>query len=175
MTTIAYRDGILAADSRVTYGEDSGARIHSCKKLYRKTVTQGKKSFDVIIATAGESSPGLLFVDWYGSGKPIPDTFLHLGGDFLCLVLTPSGLFEYDVYCRGEPVSDDFYAIGSGAKAALGAMHCGKSAIEAVRIAARIDPYTGGRITSDSLSPKTTGVKNEQSKAQVVPVVARKR
>lgn len=175
MTTIAYRDGILAADSRVTYGEDSGARIHTCKKLYRKTVTQGKKSFDVIIATAGESSPGLLFVDWYGSGKPIPDTFLHLGGDFLCLVLTPSGLFEYDVYCRGEPVSDDFYAIGSGAKAALGAMHCGKSAIEAVRIAARIDPYTGGRITSDSLSPKIIGAKNEQSKAQVVPVVARKR
>ena len=160
MTTIAYRDGILAADSRVTYGEHQTARIHTCKKLFRKRVTQGKKSFDVIIATAGESSPGLVFVDWYGSGKPVPDLFLHLGGDFLCLVLTPSGLFEYDVYCRGEEVSDDFYAIGSGAGPALGAMHCGKSAVEAVRIAARIDPYTGGRINSESLIPK---VKNEKS------------
>lgn len=151
MTTIAYRDGILAADSRVTHGEDGSARIHTCKKLFRKKITQGKKSFDVIIATAGESAPGMLFVDWYGTGKPIPDTFLHLGGDFLCLVLTPSGLFEFDVYCRGEEVSDDFYAIGSGAKAALGALHCGKSAVEAVRIAARIDPYTGGRIMTESL------------------------
>lgn len=154
MTTIAYRDGIIAADSRVTYGEDGSARVHTCKKLFRKTITQGKKQFDVIIATAGEASPGLVFVDWYGSGKPVPDIFLHLGGDFLCLVLTPQGLFEFDVYCRGEEVSDDFYAIGSGAKAALGAMHCGKSAVEAVRIAARIDPYTGGRINSESLIPK---------------------
>lgn len=155
MTTIAYRDGIIAADSRVTYGEDSGsARVHTCKKLFRKMITEGKKKFDVIIATAGESSPGLVFVDWYGSGKPVPDIFLHMGGDFLCLVLTPQGLFEYDVYCRGEEVSDGFYAIGSGAKAALGAMHCGKSAVEAVRIAARIDPFTGGRIMSESLLPK---------------------
>lgn len=154
MTTIAYRDGILAADSRVTYGEEGSARIHTCKKLFRKKVTQGKKSFDVIIATAGESAPGMLFVDWYGTGKPIPDTFLHLGGDFLCLVLTPSGLFEFDVYCRGEEVNDDFYAIGSGAKAALGALWCGKSAVEAVRIASRIDPYTGGRIVTESLQPK---------------------
>lgn len=151
MTTIAYRDGVIAADSRVTHGEDGSARIHSCKKLFRKTVTQGKKSFDVIIATAGESSPGMVFVDWYGTGKPIPEMFMHLGGDFICLVLSPQGLFEFDVYCRGEQVLDDFYAVGSGAKAALGAMHCGKSAIEAVRVAARIDPYTGGRITSETL------------------------
>ncbi len=66
-------------------------------------------------------------------------------------MLTPQGLFEYDVYCRAEEVIDDFYAIGSGAKVALGAMACGKSAIEAVRIAARFDPYTGGRINSESL------------------------
>lgn len=151
MTTIAYRDGIIAADSWATYGEEGSARRHTCKKLFRKTVTQGKKSFDVIIATAGESSPGMVFVDWYGTGKPVPDLFLHIGGDFTCLVLTPQGLFEYDVYCRGEQVMDDFYAVGSGAKVALGAMAAGKSAIEAVRIATRYDPYTGGRIVHDTL------------------------
>lgn len=154
MTTIAYRDGIIAADSRVTYGEDGAARIHTCKKLFRKTITEGKKRFDVIIATAGESSPGMVFVDWYGTGKPVPDIFLHLGGDFTCLVLRPDGLFEFDVYCRGDEVLDPFYAIGSGAKAALAAMACGKSAIEAVRIAARYDPYTGGRIVHETLQKK---------------------
>jgi hypothetical protein len=152
MTTIAYRDGILAADSRLTVDHGSGARKHTCKKLFRKRVTEGKKSFDVIIATAGESSPGMVFVDWYGSGKPVPELFLHLGGDFLCLVLRPDGLYEYDVYCRGEQIEEEFYAVGSGSMAALAAMHCGKSAVEAVRIAARIDSYTGGRVIHEALT-----------------------
>jgi len=78
-------------------------------------------------------------------------------------VLTPQGLFEYDVYCRAEEVLDDFYAIGSGAKVALGAMACGKSAIEAVRIAARYDPYTGGRIVSETL--EKAEVKRDRKKA----------
>jgi hypothetical protein len=151
MTTIAYRDGIIASDSWAVYDYD---RKHTCQKLFRKRITEGKKSFDVIIATAGESSPSLLFVDWYGSGKPIPEMLVHHGGDFACLILTPKGLFEVDKMCRPEQVMDSFYAIGSGAKAALAAMHCGKSAVEAVRIAARIDPYTGGRIVHDSLQPK---------------------
>jgi ATP-dependent protease HslVU (ClpYQ) peptidase subunit len=155
MTTIAYRDGVLAADSRVTVDYGSGARKHTCKKLFRKRVTEGKKSFDVIIATAGESSPGMVFVDWYGSGTSVPDIFLHIDADFTCLVLTPDGLFEYDTFCRGEKIEEDFYAIGSGAMAALAAMHCGKSALDAVRIAARVDTYTGGRIVTETLeSPK---------------------
>ena len=155
MTTIAYRGGIIAADSRATYtSEAAGSRVHACKKLFRKRVGEGRKAHDVIIATAGETSPGMVFVDWYGTGKPVPELFLHLGGDFTCLVLTPRGLFEYDVYCRGEPIEEEFYAIGSGAKAALGAMHAGKSAVEAVRIACRIDPYSGGRIVQETLIRK---------------------
>ena len=150
MTTIAYRDGVLAADSRLT--ADSGK--HTCKKLFRKRITEGKKTFEVIIATAGHSSSGMVFHDWYGSGKPIPDVLIHHGGDFLCLVLRPDGLYEYDLYCRGERIEEEFYAIGSGAMAALAAMHCGKSAVDAVRIAARIDTYTGGRIVSESLAPR---------------------
>jgi hypothetical protein len=113
-------------------------------------VTEGRKTYDVIIATAGESSPSKIFCEWYGSGKEPPQKLFDLGGDFTCLVLTPFGLLEGDVYCCPEPVLDysrvGFYAVGSGAKAALAAMHCGKSAIEAVRIAARIDPYTGGHV-----------------------------
>ena len=101
MTTIAYRDGILAADSMFTVSTEAGGarKFHVCSKLFRKEVTVGRRKHPVIIATAGETSPANVFVDWYGSGKPIPDTLLHIGGDFSCLVLTPKGLFEYDVYC----------------------------------------------------------------------------
>lgn len=156
MTTIAYRDGIIAADSRVTvHTEAGGARKHLCTKLYRKRITEGRKTFDVVIGTAGESFSALVFLDWYGSGKPMPDALRDLGGDFTCLILRPDGLYEADVYCRPEKIIEDFYAIGSGSKEAMTAMRCGKSAVEAVRLAAMSDPYTGGRIVSESLNKET--------------------
>lgn len=155
MTTIAYRDGVIAADSRMTYTtEGGGSRKHLCTKLYRKTITEGRRSFDVIIATAGESSPALCFVDWYGSGKSIPEALMEFGGDFTVLILRPDGLYEADVYCRPDKILEPYYAVGSGAKEALASMHCGKSAVDAVRVAATIDPYTGGRIVSMSLEPR---------------------
>lgn len=155
MTTIAYRDGVIAADSRVTvHTEAGGTRKHLCTKLYRKKVTEGRKTFDVVIGTAGESFSALVFVDWYGTGKPMPDSLRELGGDFTCLILRPDGLYEADVYCRPEKIIEDFYAIGSGSKEAMTAMRCGKSAVEAVRLAAMSDPYTGGRIVSESLEPR---------------------
>lgn len=154
MTTIVcdVRAGVMASDSWVTHSSEAGgSRRGIGQKLFRKRITEGRKTFDVIIGTAGESSPALLFVDWYGTGQEPPQMLRELGGDFTCLILTPRGLFEADAYCRPESVLDPYWAIGSGAKAALAAMHCGKSAVEAVRVAARIDPYTGGRIVSMSL------------------------
>ena len=44
-------------------------------------------------------------------------------------------------------------AIGSGAPYAIAAMACGKNAMDAVKIAKKFDPYTGGRITSIKLNP----------------------
>lgn len=147
MTTIAYRAGILAADSQVTYSgdESAGSRKHRCQKLFRKKAFGG----EVIIATAGEGAPGMLFVDWYGKkGKP---PAVLADSEFTCLVLDEDGLWEFDNYCRAEPITEEFYAIGSGAKVALGAMHHGASAREAVEIAKLVDPYTGGEVKTMEL------------------------
>jgi len=136
MTTVAYRGGIMAADSRVTYdSEAAGSRFFRTEKLFRK----GKD----IIGLAGESEPGLIFLDWYGSNKAPPDALVDGGADFTALVLTRKGLFEYGKYCRGERVLEPFYAIGSGCKAALGAMHMGADAARAIRIACKVDTYSG--------------------------------
>lgn len=144
MTTIAYRKGIIAADSRVTIeSEAGGSRMFKSEKLFRK----GK----AIIALAGESEPGLVFLDWYGTGRDAPSVLISADADFTALVLTRKGLFEYGKYCRPERVLGDFHAIGSGAKAALGAMHMGADARTAVRVACKIDPYSAGPIVTMGL------------------------
>lgn len=150
MTTIAYCNGVIAADSRTTLEtEGGGARMFLCEKLFRKKVTVGRQTQEVIIATAGESSPGMVFVDWFGSRKAPPlHEFLTGSADFTCLVLQQDGLWEYDAWCRGVKIMDMFYAIGSGAKAALGALHMGASARKAVEVACRIDHYSGLPVTS---------------------------
>lgn len=150
MTTIAYRAGVLAADSRVSITTEGGGDrfFDRSKKLIRKG--------NAIIALAGESSPGMVFAAWYGSGKKPPSRLIDGGADFTALVLTPKGLFEYDAYCEPERVDEEFYAIGSGAKAALGAMHMGASAIQAIEIAMKIDPSTGGRVMSMDLKTELT-------------------
>lgn len=135
MTTIAVRNGIMAADSRVTHdSEAGGTRLFRTEKVFRK----GK----VLIGLAGESEPGLIFLDWYGTGKEPPSILIAGDADFTALVLTRRGLYEYGKYCRPEKVLEPFYAIGSGCKAALGAMHMGANAQTAVRIACKIDPYS---------------------------------
>lgn len=146
MTIIAVRDGIMAADSRETLDTDAGGhRMFICEKLFRKRVKQGRRWREVIIGTAGESSPGMVFVDWYGSGKPLPHTPLIDGeADFTCLVLSSDGLFEFDKYCRGvRVVHPNFYAAGSGSMAAMGAMYAGASARRAVAIACKVNPECG--------------------------------
>lgn len=125
----------MAADSRITHEtEAGGSRFTRCVKLYRKR--------DAIIGCAGDGGAGLVFVDWYGSGKPVPQILIDFDADLTALVLTRRGVFLYDAYCMPEKVIDRFWAVGSGAKAALGAMHAGASAERAVEIAALIDPYT---------------------------------
>lgn len=167
MTTIAFKDGILAADSRSTIEtEAGGCTKHTCAKLFRRTIKIGKrKPYDVVIATAGEVGPALVYVDWYaisaGLGEP-PRVLLDHDSDFTCLILTPHGLYEVDKFCRPDLIIEPFYAIGSGRKEALAVMHHDGTAVEAVRIAAKIDPFTGGRVVTESLiSRRATHVRKK--------------
>lgn len=147
MTTIAYREGVLAADSRLTREDEaSGTWSHACQKIYR--VFAGTDDV-ALIATAGESGPGELFVEQYQRRKLVRADFVD--ADFECLVRTRRGLFLYDRWCIATEIKEPFFAIGSGAKAAMGAMHAGASAIRAVEIACKIDPYTAAPVVSARL------------------------
>ncbi len=154
MTTITYRNGVLAADSRVTVdSEAGGSRNFICEKLFRKSIPgPDGTAEEVILATAGDSSSGMVFVDWYGSGQPPPELLVTGEADFTVLILKRDGLYEVDAWCRPIKILDEFYAVGSGTKAALGAMHMGASAQRAVEIACRIDPYSAPPIITMRLN-----------------------
>lgn len=150
MTTIAIYKGVMASDSQITTeSEAGGSRKFNCTKMYPVTTKRGGRA---IIAVSGETFAGLVFVDWYVSGKKKGSDRLLLGeADFSAIVMRADGLYEYDKWCRGEKIEEKYYAIGSGAKAALGAMRAGCSATLAIEIACEIDTYSRPPVISMNL------------------------
>jgi 20S proteasome alpha/beta subunit len=142
VTTIVYKDGVLASDSQMT--EDS--RKYNCTKLYRVD--------DAIVGLAG-SQAGLVFLRWFRGGmdrkkKPL----FNKDDDFAAIVVDKDGVVVYDRYCEPEPVVEPYHAIGSGAPAAFAALDMGATAEEAVAAAAKRDIYTGGPIQVMRLEEK---------------------
>jgi hypothetical protein len=140
MTTIAVRDGIIAADSSITAGSTRSPPGSVSKLILgkrHKVVYAGAGDFSLIHA-AVHALERLRTPPW--SSKVARECDLSLGDDTILLVLTKKhGLITFE----GEgwyPInSGGFYAIGSGETAALAAMWCGKSAVEAVEIACKVD------------------------------------
>ncbi len=128
MTIIAYRDGVMAADTCFTDGF-----ITSGVKLYKKS--------GHIIGFCGDVAQALVFVDWFFNQKKNrrPDLASETGWE--ALVLNKDGVTTWERSLRPIPMDDEFYAIGSGSMLAMGAMEHGASASQAVAIACKRDPY----------------------------------
>lgn len=132
MTTIVYRDGVLASDSLATIGE---TKVHG---RYQKIRRIG----DYLVGTAGSVADGQTFVNWlkHGSEEDPPPN-----GSYSALIIDPRGRVREIENGSVLPVprGAKFFAIGSGAPYALAAMYAGATAAEAVKIAAKIDTSTG--------------------------------
>lgn len=137
MTTIAFRDGIVAADSRTSSG---GGWINPSPetKLFREG--------DAVIALCGDWADCAALRQWIANPDgPQPN------GDCTVIVFR---LDEVRVYSSGGSFVETsaFRAWGSGTPAALGALHAGCSAEESVRIACLVDPYSAGPIMTMKVS-----------------------
>ena len=141
MTVIAYREGILAADSQFT---DENFQTTG-KKLFRK---RGK-----IIGFAGDAEQGLVFTDWYFNRRSRKPEFSS-EKDWCALVLGKDGLEYWGPSLRPLEIDEKYYAIGSGAAVAMGAMDAGATALQAVRIACKRDPHCAPPVVSMSLTRK---------------------
>jgi ATP-dependent protease HslVU (ClpYQ) peptidase subunit len=133
MTTIAVSQEMVAADTLMTDGSTIASTI---KKIQRVP--------DGIAGYAGSVTDGYKFMQWlngyFDDEKPELE-------DFEGILLTNKGniiSFESDL----TPIqhNDKFYALGSGKQAALAAMHLGEDPKGAVKIAMKVDVFTGGKV-----------------------------
>lgn len=148
MTTVVYDGKTLAADRQVTYGRTKqlGTKVYRLK--------------DVVVGICGDASKAIEVVDWLSRGSPkrgVPD---DVGGMSLIMVSLETGecwtmtgsLSRFPCH---PPVS-----IGSGCMAALAALHCGATAVQAVEAASNVDIYTGGGVDYVDIKPS----KNKRKK-----------
>lgn len=139
MTIIAYRDGVISADSQIT--SYSGVITSQFYKL-------STNSDGWLGGGAGDIYDISAFRGWVNKG--CKKTFKGAERDnFEAILVDPDG-FVHVIDKRGILAKDkaDYYASGSGAQVALGAMAHGASAIEAVHIAIKLITTCGGEVCS---------------------------
>lgn len=132
MTTIATDGKTIAADT-----QQCGSFI---------TPVQTQKIWRVgnrLVGMTGNIEDYPLFLKWLKSPKSEDKPIL--GKHFEALVV---GKLRVEVFCRSLlPVEVGAPAVvGSGSSFAMGAMLYGASPEEAVRVAIKLDPYTGGKV-----------------------------
>lgn len=139
MTTIAYRDGVLAADTGMTVG---AVLLGHTTKIVRRADND-------MAGSAGDAAYAAAFLDWFMNGeigsppeaKEDSDYFdrgIIFRADGTIMVFEPRGRF---------PIRAKYYAFGSGREFAIGAMYTGANAAQAVLAAIAHDPHTNGDVT----------------------------
>ena len=143
MTIIAYRDGVLAADSLST---NQGTKLGAMKKIWR--TSKGR------IAICGDYGDALKAARWIERGMVGSPPSSNDPADPGAAIWLPD---------RGDPLIVEngtvqdldeapYHAWGSGARIALGAMHQGASAEEAVEAAIAHCVICGGPV--QALEPR---------------------
>lgn len=143
MTTIAYKDGVMAADTQETTGD-----------VFNRAPKLVRLSCGGVAGASGESVMCQRALNWLAAPKK--------GGKAPklvdCTVLVAyadgrKGVYQDKLWTLLP--FHDCMAIGSGSQAALGAMNRYKaSAIEAVECAAAVDPSTSLPVEALAVEPK---------------------
>lgn len=142
MTTIAYRDGIMAADTQLTTAD----RIFRTEKILR--LPDGS-----LFAGAGGFTDVIKVRTWVADGCPDEMPELSENADIECLWVKPDGsIFLLDKEMELMAVCSEYISIGTGSQYALAAMYMGANAENAVQVACEFDPSTSKPIKLYNLS-----------------------
>lgn len=142
MTTIAFRDGIMAATTAAwtSIYQGSGPTIF-------RTRDGG------LVAMCGDTNMARSFVRWIEANEDeaqiprIPEKT-----DFGAIVVGRNGVVgRFTESFQRQDIDAEFHALGSGSLLALGAMAMGASAEKAVEIACQFDPWSRGPVQVERL------------------------
>lgn len=140
MTTIAWDGKTLAADKRTSFGS-----LHS-------TTSKLHSIGGCLVAGAGTTALIMEMIEWLKAGcdpKEFPAAQRDGKECVSLLVIHPGGAVrQYENSPYPLVIENEFWAIGSGRDFATAAMHLGKTAKEAVEIAAIFDTATGNGVNT---------------------------
>lgn len=137
MTVVAFDGKTLAADKM------------SCSAGYGHTVTKVHRLRDGgLAAFAGDGDGAMALLAWLnGARNPAEYPPEQKDNDTSAFVVRPDGSrTSYGKTPHFQVIEDEFYAMGHGRDFALAAMHCGKTAREAVELTCRLDVFCGNGI-----------------------------
>lgn len=147
MTTICYRDGVMASDTRA-WGVDKApvGRKHKSVRLSDGSL------LGVSSAIIGCSK---IVREWIEAGmdaKDLPVDRDKSKVDFDAILVRPNGscILIDGNWMPSDPVTAPFYAIGSGKDFALAALVLGETAASAVKVASQLDAWTGDEVSTVS-------------------------
>lgn len=148
MTTIAFRDNIMAADTKVS---DEGVHFADmvCIKKIDNMLIGASGNIDVVewfLRTWNKFS-----LDSVNLDHPVARLESNKDQEFEALVVTQGQLYYLTPKLIATKIDAKYIAIGSGQNLALGAMYMGASAIKAVEAAMAHDQHTGGKVITVNL------------------------
>ena len=137
MTTIVYKEGVVAYDSQLTDGDGQTVTDDDFDKCI---ISKSKRFF-----FSGAACDYEEFINCYIDNKCAMS-------NVSAIVVDDNRVYSSSVDSEGKiwrlDITHMIYAIGSGADHALTAMDCGLGAKDAVKMAMKRDTGTGGRIRS---------------------------
>lgn len=142
MTTIVFRDGVLAADQCITH--------HDVTVGHRRKIAEVQTpGGDLLgwIACSGWPSDSITIAKWLTKWPEIGEAPKRVqDGDTSGVFLMKSG--DVWIIAGGAPfqMEMDFHATGTGFEIAMGALAMGATAEKAVEIASKYDQSTGGGV-----------------------------
>lgn len=154
MTTVVYRDGVLASDSQAT--EVDAFRLGVCEKIFE--LKNG-----TLFGAAGDADDrqlrillGSVDADTHYDGLPTKDELIETKTHCDALWVFPDGsLYNIDIQYDNDDdewrayitkLDVEYAAVGTGKKFAYGALYMGATAEQAVEAAAEFDVNTGGDV-----------------------------
>jgi ATP-dependent protease HslVU (ClpYQ) peptidase subunit len=137
LTTIAANAEQMVADSKVTVGQGTSYRAMKIVRVRK-----------MIVGACGHGGDCSRFLDWAQRDFKAPAPKWKCDPDddesVLALILKSDGLYAYtQTDPEPEKMNEDFFAIGSGGKAARAAMLMGADPVKAVELSCQVDDNSG--------------------------------